>query len=50
MKKTAVKFHIDEDLLAWARRVVARRRCSLSQLVRELMAERREREKREARS
>ena len=39
MKRENFKVNLDADLAAWLRAEAARRRCSFSQVVRELIAE-----------
>jgi len=45
MKRISTNFIIDQDLLDWIRAEAARRHCSMSQVVRDLVVEKRERDK-----
>jgi len=37
MRRTGTKINLDQDLLEWVRSEAARRRCSVSQVIRELV-------------
>lgn len=37
MKKQSINFNLDPDLVAWIRQEAKRRRCSLSQVIRDLL-------------
>jgi uncharacterized protein (DUF4415 family) len=39
MKRESIKVHLDADLLAWLREQAQIRRCSISQVIRSLIAE-----------
>jgi len=39
MRKEEIKVHLDPDLMQWVRQQAAERRCSISQLIRTLIAE-----------
>jgi len=39
MRKQEIKIHLDADLMAWVREQAEQRRCSISQVVRSLVAE-----------
>jgi hypothetical protein len=39
MRKTQLKIHLDNDLRAWVGKVAKRRRCSASQVIRDLIVE-----------
>ena len=38
MRKLEIKVHLDADLMAWVRQQAEERRCSISQVIRTLIA------------
>jgi hypothetical protein len=44
MRRVSTNFILDQDLLDWIRAEAARRHCSMSQVVRDLVVDRRERD------
>lgn len=44
MNKVSTRFHIDQDLLDWAKKEADRRHCSMAQVIRTAMVEMRQKQ------